>query len=108
MSEITTKTDSALIDSIVNCWKSYKNLQDWPHAGEYYNYEIAQGIFNNTIIKIPLNHLPLVVCYELDKLDNNITQYIFYRAVKAIFQNKYGYTLTRKAVKENRIKIMLI
>ena len=101
------KTDSAFVDEIKNIWKSYKDI-DFPIAGDYYYQEIGQKIFDNKRIEIPLKHLPEETYLQLNKLGNENVKSIFHRAIKEIFQEKYGINLTEVAVRTRRINVMLV
>ena len=100
-------TDSRLNDWIKDTWRYYKN-SDFPISGDYYYSKIDQGILFGKIITIPIEHFSKELHYHLNNTPNHTLKKIISRAVEEIFREKFGTRLTRKAIKENRIEIVLV
>ena len=100
-------TDSRLNDWIKETWRLYKNAE-FPVCGDYYCTKIDHGILLGKIIDISISHLPKQLLQQLDQLPNHRIKTIIFRAVKEIFCEKYGDELTEKAIRENRIEIILV
>ena len=100
-------TNSRLSDWIKDIWRYYKN-SDFPISGDYYYTKIDQGILFGKIIKIPIEHLPKELRLHLNNTPNHIVKEIISKSVEQIFQEKFGSRLTRKAIRENRIEIVLV
>jgi len=97
MTEQKLFTESALSDKIKEFWKN-KKIPGY-YAGDYYYEIIDQGILFNKEIEIPLEHLDNELREILNKTGPKTIQYVIFRAIKEIAQEKFG-----SCDFENRIK----
>ena len=89
MSKQELFTNSALVDKIKESWKMKKTL-DFPITGDYYYKIIDNGILFKKEIEIPLNDFDDGIKEMLDKEKSKTVQYIIFRAIKEIAQEKFG------------------
>ncbi|MEX0855187.1 MAG: hypothetical protein WD018_05430 [Nitrosopumilaceae archaeon] len=87
--EITQFTKSALVDKIRVSWRMKKTF-DFPIAGDYYYKIIDEGILFKKEIEIPLSDFDEGIKKILDKEKPKTVQYIIFRAIKEIAQEKFG------------------
>ncbi len=82
-------SDSAIVDQIKESWKIKKTL-DFPIAGDYYYKIIDEGIIFNREIEIPLDDIKEKIREALDRRKPKNIQYLIFRAIKEIAQEKFG------------------
>jgi len=82
-------TESALVDKIKDTWR-LKKTSDFPIAGNYYYKKIDECILFNNEIEIPLNDFDDGLREILDKEKPSTVQYVIFRAIKEIAQEKFG------------------
>jgi len=95
------KSDSALSDQ----FKEFLNLFKDEKGSYKYVEMIVNCIKNNQTIEINENDFTNEINDSLSDLKKPNIQKIIYRAVKEIFQNDVGHTMTQSVVKDDRIKI---
>jgi len=88
MNEHELFTKSALCDEIRKCWKN-KNIPGY-YTGDYYYEIINQGILFNKVIEIPLEHFDNDLKDKLNKSNSNDIEYVIFRALAEIGQEKFG------------------
>jgi len=95
------KTDSRLSDE----FKGYLNQFKDENGSFKYVEMIVNCIKNNQTIEINDKDFTKEINDSLSNLTIDNIKKIIYRAVKEIFQNDVGYSVTQSLVKEDRIKI---
>ena len=82
-------TESALVDSIKQCWIHTKT-SDFPNSGDCYYKIIDEGILFNKEIKIPLNHFDKELNEVLNNQSPQTIKRVIFTAIKEIAQEKFG------------------
>lgn len=82
-------TNSAIVDKIKEYWKM-KRTFDCPIAGDHYYKIIDNGILHSQEIKIALSDFDEEIIQILDKEKPKTVQYIIFRVIKEIAQEKFG------------------
>ena len=96
-------TESALVDKIKDSWAKYKDSRH-KIAGDYYYDEFIQGVINNQIIKIRINHFDVYLQKHLGEFSTSYMKRLINRCIYEVISSIKGGGFAYMAKKENRIR----